>query len=165
MKNASRFFGILAIAAVIVLAFAACGSDGSDDKRVTDAPPTDGQLTITGFTGDYDDWYAIALRPSGSPMLIAAEDVNEAELILYGGKITGGKVTLKVWEGTDTYTLAGYSGNHTCDFRVLIFSKDEIYLIMSGGNIDGISPSLYFTGDVYGVVFIGGKGTKNIVLN
>lgn len=57
MKNTIKFFGIIALTAVMTLAFAACnnGSNNHDESP----PSTNGKLTVTGLAS-YNGKYVFA---------------------------------------------------------------------------------------------------------
>ena len=159
MKNSSKFIIILVIAAVILAAFASCDSNGP--SLVTDTPVTNGKLTITGIPAMYNGQYVWAIKDNAVPIfLIAAKDGNSKEPVLYGGKITDGTVTLKVWIGTDAHGFEGYFGSHTnINFTMLIFEKEKVKLYLnSSGDITSTNPAPIKNHDVENVNFVLGVG-------
>jgi uncharacterized lipoprotein NlpE involved in copper resistance len=94
MKKMFKIFGVIALIAVI--GFALVGCDNGNNGGGT------GSLTITGLDG-YNTEYIFAT----SDELIAAVEINERQNTFTPGNISGGKVSLKVWEnnndGLDSY--------------------------------------------------------------
>ena len=142
MKNFGKVFGIIALAALIVLGVMACSS--SDDSG---APSTSGSLTITGLAA-YNGGYAAGVPDTeGGPGLVAGTDVNMNTVSLTGGIVSGEKVTLKVWAWNGGTKISSYSGNDTYTFNVML-NKDSPEVVYGDDNEGTVTVS-----------FINGVGT------
>jgi len=79
-------------------------------------------LTITGL-GDYNGKYVIGIN-IGSSFLIAAASIDNNFDTITGGKISGGSVTLNVWDlnvwGYSDLPPTNYTGNDTVEFSIYI---------------------------------------------
>ena len=170
MKNTFKFFGIIALTAVFILAFTACsnssngtgggggGGGGGGSTGITSA-----NLIIDGL-GSYEGRYVFALGESKDLFLMAANNINAASLTIWGGKVSGGVAALKVWEGADDNSLIGYAGSDKVDFEVFILNKEQITVTLdSSGGIDpasllGVVVDNFY---IYGVTFLLGQAAAS----
>ena len=160
MKNTFKFFGIIALAAVFMLAFAACSNSSNGGVG---GGSTSGNLIIAGL-GSYEGKYVFAMGENSNLFLMAANNVNVASLTIWGGKVSGGAVVLKVWEGTDDNNLIGYAGNDTVDFDVFILNKEQITVTLdAAGNINPASLISFYVDDftIPGVSFVLGQAAAS----
>jgi hypothetical protein len=101
MKNFLKTLGIIAFVVVLGLgAFTSC-----EKEDAYSVEPTNGRLTITGLT-NYQNVYA------ASTTLFAAADIDAKEGTFTYGAVSGGSVTLQVWNVDSSYTnFTAYSGS------------------------------------------------------
>ena len=68
------------------------------------------------------------------------KDANLTTMVVTGGQVgSDGKVTLKVWEGTDDMGLKAYTGNDTIDhFNGFILKNKTITFILDDHDQPGI---------------------------
>jgi hypothetical protein len=112
MKNVCKNGGIIVLTAIMVFAFASCGSSGGI-KSLGDmfAPLTSGRLVINGIDPKYDGTYLSAFSTDIEELkLIMAENIDVKNGKITGSKIANGSVTLNVWQDVDG-ELASYSGS------------------------------------------------------
>jgi len=124
MKNLIKFIGIIALAAVIGFSMTSCEEPASSGITIQS---TSGSLTITGLDA-YNGKHAMAFGFDGlgedASMFFAYENISTAPSMTLG-TVSGGQVTLKVWEvdadmDSETAVFKGYSGNDDVLFFVII---------------------------------------------
>ena len=127
MKNYSKLFGIIALAAMVALAFTGC-SDGSSGS-------SGGSLTITNL-GSFNGCYVVAKGGAGPTNGYGAcQSVTLVpEVIMVGRKVSGGSVTLPVKRVIGT-SITPYSGDATVSFEVHAKLLDSVFL-ESAGDLD-----------------------------
>lgn len=158
MKNFIKLFGIIALTALIVFSFTACGGNNGDDNSVT-IGSTSGSITIEGLD-DFKGKWVIAMgfdeedEDMDMPLIMAADIQSNGNM--KGALINNqGKATLKVWKVINDTTIGNYNGNDEIGLMIMILNKqnvteDEMY---SGGG------SLYAGMGIGFVEFSNGKGT------
>jgi hypothetical protein len=128
MKNIFKILGVISFIAVIGFSIAACGGE-EDGSGLT--------ITgITGFMGDVNGKYAVAIEDSflendddDTSGLVAAAKVDLNNETITAGKISGGSVTLKVFiaEGDEENpNIVEYKGNDKISFIVVIFNDQTL---------------------------------------
>ena len=168
MKNL-KFFKAISIIAIIILSLITgfslfscgdgAGGGGGGGGGGSTLPKTSGSVTFSGL-GSYEGKYIIAIAEEqfGSvELLLACEDANIKEQIAYGTKVSGGSVTLKVWQAYAWWdfipdNLLNYKGND---------KSIEFYVIANSGSSFG-SSSLDDPKSVIGLAtvnFSGGAGS------
>jgi hypothetical protein len=150
MKKMCKHFGMIALIAIVVFAFAGC--PGGDD---TYAPATNGRLIINGLDSIYNGKYASAAAAYDNlPDLDIAEDYNLTKNTITGGLVSDGSVTLNVWLDLGNEELSAYSGNGTYVVTVSFYESETI-------------PRISFTREIRvlsDVEFIAGEATVNLVM-
>jgi len=121
----NKFFGIIALIAVIGFSTTACKDD--DDKKddgVYTVEETVGKLTITNIATKYNNKYVFAFESTVELIAVGSIDVNTETI--KGGKVNNGTVVLKVWRETDTAAL-NYKGNDkNVTFMILILNIESM---------------------------------------
>jgi len=113
MKNVVKVLGIIAIVAVIGFGFVSCDDDDSGG-----GVSTKGKVTITGLDS-YDGKFVAGDGNSEGVYLTMAGGSPDK-----GAKISGGKVTLKVWEFSDN-KYKNFAGSGQLSFRrIQIMDKE-----------------------------------------
>jgi len=156
MKSMFKFIGVIALVAVIGFSMAACGGDDDNPSGGNQLPATSGSVTFTGL-GAYNGKYVIADGDGNDVSLIAAEGANYQAQTITGGKISGGSVTLKVWQEGENNAIS-YSGNdQNVEFDVVIFDTQDIdptdYSTMMSAKMGTAT-----------VNFTNGKGTGSVTI-
>jgi len=123
MKNIVKLFGIIVLVALIGFSMAACGGDDDDDGGGGTGKP--GKLTITDLS-DYNDKYAIAISGLNHTAAASLTQGEEWNPTITGGKISGGSVTLNVYQRSSLNGKFGnYNGNETVSFAVTIMNESS----------------------------------------
>jgi len=167
MKNNIKFFGIIALIAIIGFSMTACGDDNSGDTYTIGN--TNGKLTINNIPSEYNGEWIIGFAgddSTGADGLFAAADVNSSGVIT-GGKISNGTVTLKVWKQTGHTSMGNFNGNNSEEFTLIIIGKETITSsdMEKIGDIFGSNAPDWFVDLGFGeVTFSAGIGTANLVL-
>jgi len=119
MKNKFKFFGVIALIAVIGFSMATCTKKADDPNKADDVEMTvdEGGLTISGLD-EYNGKYIYAAGYSSEDGYIYAFPSDYAL-----AKINNGTVTTKVWK--DDQRLSIYSGNSTVEFRIRIINENS----------------------------------------
>jgi hypothetical protein len=127
MKNRIKLFGIIALVAVIGLAFIACDDpEAGEDKFIV--KETSGRLTITGIPAEYNGkWIA----GKGDDLFVGSgfqNGSNVYEWKLKGVQIASGSVTLKVWKyREESQGNSGNNANFIMDNYIGSDSNAEVY--------------------------------------
>ena len=114
MRNTIKWFGIIALAAMIGFSFISCG-DATDDANTL--PAAKGKLTITGIPSSLNGNYAMVTGVVGSgQVLMGVERISgsDTDPSLHLVKITNGTVAIPLYTvqaGTSGFTA--YTGNDT----------------------------------------------------
>ena len=111
MKNFIKLIGIIATVAVIGLSMTGCQEE--------DKGGGGGSLTITGLSSN-NGKYVIGRNQLGTELLVAGGERKDNKT--YGGLITDGKVTLKVW--LQGFNVSEYTGSDANVYIILYF-KDS----------------------------------------
>jgi len=115
MKNLAKWFGIIALAAVIVFSMTACG----DPQPANGNEPASGKLTITNFgsTLSTDNWVVGISNNDGLYLSFASvlpEITEEKDRLEKGVKVSGSTITLNVYSFDDeSDTYEPYTGTVT----------------------------------------------------
>ena len=131
MKRTSKLLGIAVLIAV-VLVFAGCdnGSTSSSSSSKGNAPSTNGKLTITGIPSEYNGKYAYAFGwddDTGDIAVWGAKGADTSTFVIYGEKVSSGKVTTKVWEiDEDTDEMSSFNRSGDYGFLVFFFNEETI---------------------------------------
>ncbi len=148
MKNLLKYFGMIALTAIIGFSFVACENPSGGGGGGGGGPT----LTITGLD-DYNDKYIIVMGSVGMTALGAANKIPSLTDYAYGnltgGKISGGKVSLKTFE-------VGMSG-----VKAYAGSDQDVNLVVriyNAAEIDMMSDTPVTTGSTT-VDFTNGSGT------
>ena len=109
MRNTTKFFGIIALAAVIIFSMASCGDGGGGGGLLT-VNSTNRSLSITGLDS-YNGYWVIVDGDSASHEYHASANVSSAGIIT-GALISGGTATLQLWRVHENarITFSGFSG-------------------------------------------------------
>ena len=132
MKNFVKWFGIIALVAVIGFSMAACG-DGSGDKGGDDGGDdggggggggSGGTFTLTGIPSEYNGKYAVleaAVVGEGVEAIVGAQTVNMSTGTITAPVISNGSVSIPLWTSPDSGEgVIRYSGNQTLYVAILI---------------------------------------------
>ncbi|MDR0444341.1 MAG: hypothetical protein LBH44_13150 [Treponema sp.] len=124
MKNLLKFFGIIALAAIIGFSMIACDGDSGDDDDDDKVIP--GSLTVTNIPSDFKqlNYWIVGMGAdlaTDEQFLAAA---NYADEKITGTKITGTSATLNVWKivGDD---LASFNEGNNNDVIFVFFVVDK----------------------------------------
>jgi len=124
MKNTIKFFGVIAIVAIIGFSFIACGGDDSDDgdnnnsnNNTPDSGSTggNGTFTITGIPAKCNGLYAVAYAWNNAGSASNADiwgfgSINTSTRNLTAVQISNGSVSIPLWK-FDNGNYVRYSGN------------------------------------------------------
>ncbi|MDR2900267.1 MAG: hypothetical protein LBV20_01935 [Treponema sp.] len=122
MKNIYKGVGIVIMVMIIAFSMIGCSLLGF-------APSTSGELTLTDFDIKYDGKYVYAVGTNFSTTVAAASSINVKGETIALGRISNGRVTLKVWEVVtegETEKFIEYKGDDTIVFGVAIYDKSII---------------------------------------
>jgi len=157
MKNTIKFLGIIALVAVIGFSMAACG--GGDDGGGGGGGggvATKGKLEITGLD-TYNGKYAVAFGSieSGGDHIVIQAGGKVNVRALNGAKISGGKVTLKVWayksqdfsnfegSGSGTVQVTIGTGEDQTSVKSPIADSEYVNITFTNGDGGTITPATY----------------------
>ena len=118
---------VISLAMMIGLSLFSCGdgAGGGTGGGGSTLPATSGSVTFSGL-GSYEGKYIIAMTGETSVFLCAYDGGNIKEQIAYGAKVSGGNVTLKVWQVVSEDNLKDYKGNDkTVKFYVMANSSSS----------------------------------------
>ena len=118
MMNVMKFFGVIAIVAIIGLGFTSC--DGSDDDGIE----TIGRLTINDIPLEFNNKYVYAAGEMDNDIyLLGVASTNNYYENLIGGHISNGTVTLKVYMLLEDETFSSFNISGNAKFHIYIFSS------------------------------------------
>ena len=104
--------GMSAILLVFGMAFAGCDTDAVDST--VDEPTSDGYLTVTGIPSRYNGYFAFFVAENDYLLLIGTENYVLDTNIATRRKISGGSVTLPMWNvDYDNNKMIRFFGNTT----------------------------------------------------
>jgi hypothetical protein len=158
MKNTIKFFGIIALVAVIGFSLVTCNSGGGggggggssssgSGGNSGSVPSTSGSLTITGIPSQYNGKYVGGTsleEVSGGYMLLAYDGFSGTndKGVVNLGKISGGRAVLKVWRGNDKGVFS-YSGSDSAvSFMLYILNSPSMDSDNTPGPMDFLDVAL-----------------------
>jgi hypothetical protein len=150
-------FVAMVICAVFGIVIMGCSSDGDDDSGLI--PTTNGALTITNISTQYNGQYAVfrssgGTEPVGGDYLLGIADGDIDSLT--GAKIENGSVTIPVYLiAGQNYEASSYSGN---DQNIKIYVSIKATSTFTGDDVFESVQYVKYTFDG-NVNFTGGKAT------
>jgi len=135
MKNRGIWMGMLVIVLTFGMMVAGCAEDDGD-------VPGGGKLTLTGIPSKYDGKYAMFMGETSTKSIVGAQSVNSNTVRL--PKISGGSVTLTLWEASESGNPKAYTGNDTVSEGMIAITdtdtvtSDSELRMVAGGVVDSI---------------------------
>jgi hypothetical protein len=108
MKNFIKWFGIIALAAVIAFSFAACGDDSGGNGGGGGEPST---FTLTDIPDEYNGKYVEGggwLDEVSTYVVCYQDPDTEAGILISNGRVS---IPMWVYDKNDNYKIVRYTGN------------------------------------------------------
>ncbi|MDR0301394.1 MAG: hypothetical protein LBI04_03670 [Treponema sp.] len=167
MKNTIKWFGIIALVAVIGFSMAACGDDNGGGGG-GGGGGTSGKLTITGFPEEYNDkychaelWYLNEENQWRTSSVVAYDryelDDHGWSATRFYAKIEDNSATLKVYDESG-FPPKNYKKTEDSCYRIYIHSNQEEN---QGSPNNDVSKYIQYKEDEK-ISFVNGIGTLNI---
>jgi len=153
MKNICKVLGIIALVAVTGFGFVSCDDvSGGGGSSGGGGVATNGKVIITGL-GEHNGKFAVANGYLSGSSITAGDKVDGHTV--YGAKISGGQVTLKVWEVKPNEYI-NYDGSGLVTITVTIgesakdtalnkpyWTSNEVSVTFTDGDGGTVTPSSF----------------------
>ena len=136
MKNFVKWFGLVALVAIIGLSMAAC-DDGSGGPGGVGGS-SGGTFTITGIPSKYNGKYAMAVLEGNvvgqlNSHVLGYQTYNKGDYTF--SRIQNGTLSLPIWLMGTSGGTNRYTGNDTFDVAVTISSAEKLHDTNSSNNL------------------------------